>query len=54
MPTLLKDTLKNNYKFIFYNMNSLLFPEYKTYYKNKLDAKKSFRLQNVFFIFLFF
>ncbi|UOG56984.1 TolC family protein [Leptospira noguchii] len=54
MPTLLKDTLKNNYKFIFYNMNSLLFPKYKTYYKNKLDAKKSFRLQNVFFIFSFF
>lgn len=43
-----KDTLKNNYKLIFHDKNSLSFLKYKTSYKNKLDTEKNFKFQNVF------
>ncbi|WP_082281447.1 TolC family protein [Leptospira kirschneri] len=49
-----KDTLKNNYKLIFHDKNSLSFLEYKTSYKNKLDTEKKFKFQNVFFTFVSF
>lgn len=49
-----KDTLKNNYKLIFHDKNSLSFLKYKTSYKNKLDTEKNFKFQNVFFTFVSF
>lgn len=49
-----KDTLKNNYKLIFHDKNSLSFLKHKTSYKNKLDTEKNFKFQNVFFTFVSF
>ncbi|WP_416036996.1 TolC family protein [Leptospira kirschneri] len=49
-----KDTLKNNYKLIFHDKNSLSLLKYKTSYKNKLDTEKNFKFQNVFFTFVSF
>ncbi|XMT36999.1 channel protein TolC [Leptospira interrogans] len=54
MYTFSINTFINNYKLIFYNINSLLFQKHKVYYKKKPNAKKVLKLQNVFFTFISF